>query len=665
VAPEPRLWALLIGIDHYPGDFSVKVGNQAFTCRELSGCVRDIRGVQAYLKARLELPDEQIAILTSSTDDSAELAPTYQNLLDAFHRVLERAQEHDQIYVHYSGHGAAATALFKPFGETDEALVPCDLKQPKGGRLFRDVELAFFLHLMAKKNLRVTLVLDACHSGGMTRDGADAQVRWASVPDNREPSLLASAAELKQVWTATAGSWSLGDRPHTLFAACRPDEKSYERPYRGEIQGAFTRHFLDVLITAPGPLTHRALHQRLLGRVHGADAKQTPVFEGDEAQLFLGSSKAAVVEAITVFGIDGSERVRIGAGAVHGLSRDAQLLVHPPDAVALFASEKTTLVRVDEVKEVESLASVIEAGTAPVVPGSLAVLVRANLPQARGVRLVVEDGLARPPEFDELAAAIGADPSGLLRLDGDIDYQARFERTPGEGDPRLWFCNAGGEPLGNLPPLAPGNVQSSLERLRHLARYQNLLQISNEDPASPEVSLAVDAFLVPADYQDDQPPPLVDNQRLQRWFELEEGARIFLRLQNLGATPLSVVVLDFEPDWRISRMLPRIGGALVLAPGQKVVERVRFSLPNDIEPGTDVLKVIATTEVTDFEWLLMEAIDLKGGTKAVSKGLTGVLAAAVGREPPNTRKATAEVAGGARDWATAQLEVRIKRKAQS
>jgi hypothetical protein len=202
----PQHYALLIGVDCYLPN---RLPNGA-QYRSLGGCVRDVEHVEAMLRRTLDLSPDSIIKLTATNTAVGKPAepsaqwPTYNNMVAAFKKLTDQAKAGDQVYIHYSGHGGRAATIFPTLkGATayDEALVPTDIGDSEA-RYLRDVELAALLKRMVDKGLIVTVVLDSCHSGGMTRGSADVAIRGISSIDTtpRQPeSLVASIEELTRI----------------------------------------------------------------------------------------------------------------------------------------------------------------------------------------------------------------------------------------------------------------------------------------------------------------------------------------------------------------------------------------------------------------------------------------------------------------------------------
>src|SRR5919206_4097117 len=130
----PKLYALLIGVDCYLPN-SLPDGTYYLN---LKGCVRDIDGVEEFLRNAVGLPAERIFKFTSTDDGSPEPPepperwPTKANLVAAFQRLGETCRPGDQVYVHYSGHGGRVSTpprfqKIKGGDGFDEVLVPADI----------------------------------------------------------------------------------------------------------------------------------------------------------------------------------------------------------------------------------------------------------------------------------------------------------------------------------------------------------------------------------------------------------------------------------------------------------------------------------------------------------------------------------------------------------
>ncbi|MEG4076306.1 caspase family protein [Microcoleus sp. Pol14C2] len=301
---RPNIHALLIGINYYKP-------NRLYP--NLKGCVRDINLVDDYLRRTLQIPAERIRKLTSPNREDSTLSevrggiepdvlPTYENIVNAFNEITEKAQTQELVYIHYSGHGGRATTIYselKGDGQHDEGIVPMDIGE-QDGRYLRDIELATLLKRMTDKGLGVTVVLDSCHSGGATR--GDCAIRGSQeedTADRPQDSLVASREELIENWKSLVeGSnhtgWVPESEKYVVLAACRPTEYAWEYAEEGkERHGALTYWMIDSLNTISGTLTYKTLHDRISAKIQSKFPNQLPMLLGEGDLSVFGSNLIA------------------------------------------------------------------------------------------------------------------------------------------------------------------------------------------------------------------------------------------------------------------------------------------------------------------------------------------------------------------------------------
>ncbi|KMT14921.1 hypothetical protein BVRB_3g064350 [Beta vulgaris subsp. vulgaris] len=108
---------------------------------------------------RFGFEENDIELLTDAHDSS--ISPTGANIKKALGDMVDRAEEGDVLYFHYSGHGTLIPSL-KP-NEThrkDEAIVPCDFN------LITDIDFRQLVNKLPPKT-SFTILSDSCHSGGL------------------------------------------------------------------------------------------------------------------------------------------------------------------------------------------------------------------------------------------------------------------------------------------------------------------------------------------------------------------------------------------------------------------------------------------------------------------------------------------------------------------
>jgi hypothetical protein len=215
-----------------------------------------------------------------------------------------------------------------------------------------------------------------------------------------------------------------------------------------------------------------------------------------------------------------------------------------------------------------------------------------------------------------------------------------------------------GAPLAAGDPAAPARL---VERLVHLARFHSVRTLANRDPASPLANrLALELLALPADYQEgDDAVPVPFPAGAAR---VAVGRWCCMRLENRSSEDIHVVVLDLQPDWGISRLIPSDSTTLELSPGQRLVQVMRAWLPDGCDAGTDVLKAIATVVPTDYDWLLLDPIEApssstRAAPRAPRNELESLMAAL--QRPDEPTRHVRQIPRAR--WTTAEVELAVFR----
>ncbi|KAJ7509662.1 caspase domain-containing protein [Mycena galericulata] len=217
---DTKVFAFIIGINKYlaTDDFAT-----------LQGAVNDAREFKQYLldpreKRGLEVPPANIVLLENEQATRANIIATFQS------HFLDNADIPDHgnatMIFYYAGHGTRIEAPDNliAFDGKVEAISPVDERtQGADGKYvyaIPDYVLGWLLwELAAKKGRNITVILDACHSGGMGRKIGRA--RNAATPSPK---------------SATS---------HVLLAACREDETAREIRYTdNSVRGRFTESLI-------------------------------------------------------------------------------------------------------------------------------------------------------------------------------------------------------------------------------------------------------------------------------------------------------------------------------------------------------------------------------------------------------------------------------------
>ena len=697
-----KSYALLIGVDFY---FEYVLPDGIYY-PSLGGCVRDIRHVEAYLTdpARLNLPREHVLLLTSSDNGSdmpvepPEQWPTYANIVAKLKELTTLAQKDDQVYIQYSGHGGRAATIFadlKGDDGLDECLVPLDIGDPQA-RYVRDVELYYLIDDLVKKGVRLTVVFDCCNSGGTTRGVGGAVKRGISVIDsNKRPddSLVASTAALTVAWQQASGGvqraakpasgWMLEPKGYTFVAACRANESAFEYPFNGkESNGALTYWMLDTLRRTGPTITYKTLHDRVLAKVHGQFEQQTPMLQGEANRRVFGSSASDTrvlggdddtrafgeeetppVYTVPVLQIDqASNRLRINAGEVHGITVGTQFAIYPFNTTDFEATaSRLAVVETDHINEVDAWAKIIaQSSNGTLEEGAQALLLNnVNLRTRREVALVMDDTAAK----QQLADAITAQGHGFIAVAGATrsDFQVAINA---QGHYELW--DAAGAPIPNVrPPIStsdPNAVEQLVQRLVHLAKYYNVRDLTAADATAAQKLRVTLIPLTPDAARDAGGAPIY-----------RQGDKVKMTITNLQPPGtandptriLNITVLDLAPDWSITQIFPDGAAAFEpLDPGGIFEFEFEAYLPTSRTVGVDTFKVFATQSTTNFRWLQLPALDQPPPDDAIQRAAIGdpleKLLATLTGETLTTRDVRITSSPKTRSWTTAQVELRVK-----
>lgn len=285
-----NIYALLVGIDRYAPPIPA-----------LQGCANDINAIEDYLQNQIagEWTLKQPKKLINQE-------ATRQAIIDGFQQYLCQAGSDDIALFYYSGHGGQEKAPQEFWGlepdGLDETLV-CYDSRTLGNHDLADKELRYLLTQVAKKNPRVIVILDCCHSGSGTRNILKG-VRLAP-EDTRERDLssfifaedaifnsfLLTSEKIDQKKTGL----DLPKGKHILLAACR--DYQYAMEYKGddgETRGAFSYFLLKSLEQTNGGLSYLDLARNIEALLKGKVQDQVPQLEAtnpeDLKESFLGDA---------------------------------------------------------------------------------------------------------------------------------------------------------------------------------------------------------------------------------------------------------------------------------------------------------------------------------------------------------------------------------------
>lgn len=361
-AAEPVSRALLVGVSNYPKE---TVGEF-----QLAGPKNDVALMIDTLPI-LGIAPENAIVLADSLEQTtsprpADGMPTRKAILDGLALLAARSQRGDFALIYLSGHGSRQPdlapekrAVPKADG-FDEVFLPIDIgvwdsDREKVENALLDFELGQAVAAIRAKGAHVWVIVDACHSGTMTRATGDAVIKQVPMEALKIPQAaidkaraLAEARAPKTRSTSgpaprTRSLWSGRDAPaaapeegsYVAFFAAHPDERARQEALPKEAddrlpRGVMTWHLVRALRLGQSP-SYRDLGFLVLQGYDQLTGRQVPVpmFEGDLTRPVIGSGTAGERRYLAS---RTGEGLSIAAGLVDGLTAGAIVSLALPDA---------------------------------------------------------------------------------------------------------------------------------------------------------------------------------------------------------------------------------------------------------------------------------------------------------------------------------------------
>lgn len=136
---------------------------------ELRGCINDVVNIKKFVSETFGFKSdaEHMRVLTDDKKDDPSKMPTKANIIAGMKWLVAGAQEGDSLFFHYSGHGGSQKDVSPDTDELDgqdETLIPVDYAT--AGQIVDD-DLHAMLVAGLPKGVRLTAVMDCCHSGSV------------------------------------------------------------------------------------------------------------------------------------------------------------------------------------------------------------------------------------------------------------------------------------------------------------------------------------------------------------------------------------------------------------------------------------------------------------------------------------------------------------------
>jgi len=341
----PARLALIVGIDTYAP------GIRSF--RTLKGCVRDAERVREVLVERFGFDPEDVVTLVGEE-------ATVEAIVRAFDQhLIRRAGPQTEVVFWFSGHGSRVPDTSgRELGGLDSSLVAWDSRagERDGSFDLSDDLFASLRSRLTEITQRVTIVTDACHSGGLTRGSAPSTRAAASGREAVDFSLF------EAFWPADIPILEDGDprrRPraeegYVHIAACSPKEEAQEIELEdGTTHGALTFFLTRGLLEAQPGTSYEALARGVAVRLATRFPGQNLSYKGAADRTLFGARFAPRTPGHPARVIAGG-KLSVQAGTMLGLRPGSVLSIQGEvaddelgAAVVLRASAYSALARWD------------------------------------------------------------------------------------------------------------------------------------------------------------------------------------------------------------------------------------------------------------------------------------------------------------------------------
>lgn len=313
IAQEKR--ALIIGIDKYLAPPNAKIeGTARSSFKNLQGCVNDGRAMHSIIVSRFQFPSPNIDTLFN---DAANRA----GILKAMNSLLEKSKANDIAFIFYAGHGSQVpNSLTKEEDKKDESIVPSDTWKP-GVEDIRDKELAKIYNAFLDKGIKLTVIMDCCHSGSLSRGPNDPGLfRFIDDAnyDAKDPS-RPTPPEIRP------------EGNFLIISAAQDNELAQEQRDENNIShGAFTIALMQALDQQSVNASVSNLFTSIRAILKSNGKKQEPVLGGKperQLQTLFGITKGILPDKslIAISGFE-YEKVFLQGGFALGLNKENELV---------------------------------------------------------------------------------------------------------------------------------------------------------------------------------------------------------------------------------------------------------------------------------------------------------------------------------------------------
>lgn len=462
---------------------------------------------------------------------------TRAGILTAYEKVIADARPGDAVVIYYSGHGGRTRpSKTEPHREPDlQYILPVDYDRSTAGD-FRGIaaaELSVLQSRLTTVTHNVTVILDCCHSGLMSRDTS---LRLRTSRDKAPHAWVRDHLDRLGLPLGLVPGES--NEYAVRIVACAPGRPAYERPDEaGVSRGILTSELTRALAEAgEEPVTWAALLDLIRFRVLGRMVEQRPEAEGPADRLIFTTVRREVLNSLPVTPLDPPGLVRLDGAALLRVQPGDEFVVMPPGREPDGQGNRIGTLKIEHVVATSASGTVVFEPERSAVPaGARAFRTRVTAPQL--VVGVPSDDPRTGQVLDALRRTALARP-------------AESGETP---TAEIRFTGSGGvvlcDHIGPLHPPYPDDAQGFADLTRAVLLYARATQLRRlpGDPSAPlgakigiEWGLVLDGV--------EQPPPADGTP-------LRPDQRIFVTVHNESNLPVYVSMLDIGLSGRVSLLM--------------------------------------------------------------------------------------------------------------
>lgn len=321
---KPKLYALLIGINNYPG--SVKIGDSTISFPELRGCINDSNKIGDYLRTE--------TFFDTNIKKLHDKDATKDAIVNLIKNHLGEASGNDTAFLYFSGHGTQEETDKNVFtDEPDGKLesIICHFgENTKSDFLLSDKELRWLIYGLSQKSPHIVTIFDCCHSGDNTRavilknyfpEFVEKKVNYVFPKRDWKKFIFGNVISEGQFLKEGVDKL-LPEGFFFQFSACESDESAIEL----NREGVFTKVLLSVLKNSGGNITYQSLASRIRQYMRNVYEQKPKVYVGAAAEHqlnipFLNKSISEVPSYLGEISFNETDGWQLNLGAIHGVTK--------------------------------------------------------------------------------------------------------------------------------------------------------------------------------------------------------------------------------------------------------------------------------------------------------------------------------------------------------